>query len=82
MCAVDYPGALQLLAPEAAAFDDLVIVRGVDQYRKLPNKTLRLFRYAASHPKRHTHVLKTDDDCYVRCAHIVLLTSLTAHDAR
>lgn len=34
--------------------------------RNLPNKTIRLMRYAATHPAGYTHVLKTDDDCYVR----------------
>lgn len=61
-----------LLSKEAAARGDLVFVRGADTYHALPNKTLRTLRYA--HAMGATHLLKTDDDCYVRIDR--LLTSL------
>ncbi|CAL8463468.1 g3002 [Coccomyxa elongata] len=58
--------ALRDLRPEAELNGDLVVVRGTEEYRNLPNKTLRLLRYALSGIRQWTHVLKTDDDCYVR----------------
>lgn len=56
---------------EARQHNDTVVVRGADTYRQLPNKTVRLLRYAVAHPRRYTHVLKTDDDCYVRLPHLL-----------
>ena len=35
---------------ELAAHNDSVVLRGADTYRALPNKTLRLLRYAVAHP--------------------------------
>ena len=40
--------AAEMLAAEAAAHSDLVVVRGADAYRNLPNKTVRLLRYMLS----------------------------------
>ncbi len=37
-----------MLTAEAAAHEDLVVVRGADAYRNLPNKTVRLLRYMLS----------------------------------
>ena len=37
-----------MLAAEAAEHSDLVVVRGADAYRNLPNKTVRLLRYMLS----------------------------------
>eukprot|EP01024_Parvocaulis_polyphysoides_P005978 TRINITY_DN1151_c1_g1_i2.p1 TRINITY_DN1151_c1_g1~~TRINITY_DN1151_c1_g1_i2.p1 ORF type:complete len:399 (-),score=53.31 TRINITY_DN1151_c1_g1_i2:165-1361(-) len=45
---------------------DMVVIPGKDTYFNLPNKTIRLFTYALSSLKNYTHILKTDDDCYVR----------------
>lgn len=39
---------------------------GQDIYRYLPNKTLQLFKYALSSPCKFTHIMKTDDDVYIR----------------
>lgn len=39
---------------------------GADLYRTLPGKTLHLLRYALSSPCRFSHILKTDDDVYLR----------------
>lgn len=101
-------------------YNDTVVLRGMDTYRNLPNKTLRLMRYVLAHPAGacgamlwecfcmcppvraaaallcalpgpqaarrescactsllllhpagYTHVLKTDDDCYVRIPKIL-----------
>lgn len=40
--------AAQMLGAEAAEHGDLVVVRGADAYRNLPNKTVRLLRYMLS----------------------------------
>lgn len=66
------------LRPEAEANSDIVVVRGTEEYRNLPNKTLRLLRYALSSAKQWTHVLKTDDDCYVRGPALVSTLRLPA----
>lgn len=91
-----------------------MVLRGADTYKNLPNKTLRLLRYALAHPAGggssrllsavnmnhqlsapaeqqplclqaspdpaaaaiphsaagYTHVMKTDDDCYVRISKV------------
>lgn len=39
---------------------------GVDIYKNLPSKTLQLLHYALSSECKFTHVLKTDDDVYLR----------------
>eukprot|EP01024_Parvocaulis_polyphysoides_P057832 TRINITY_DN6175_c0_g3_i3.p1 TRINITY_DN6175_c0_g3~~TRINITY_DN6175_c0_g3_i3.p1 ORF type:complete len:274 (-),score=39.81 TRINITY_DN6175_c0_g3_i3:99-920(-) len=50
---------------------DLLIIRGVDHYRNLRNKTIKLMRFALSSPNKYTHIMKTDDDCYVRMGYIL-----------
>jgi len=45
---------------------DMVIVPGKEAYRLLPEKTLRLMHYGLSSPCNYTHILKTDDDVYLR----------------
>lgn len=46
--------------------NDIVFIRGQEKYENLPNKTFGILKYAISSPSQYTHVLKTDDDCYVR----------------
>lgn len=43
-----------------------MVVRGADTYLDLPNKTFRTLRWALAHPRGYTHVLKADDDTWVR----------------
>lgn len=94
---------LPAIAGEVAAHGDIVVLRGADTYKNLPNKTLRLLRFAVAAPAgkncplvmrgraaksrqpdtwqpaprslpplppppvaAYTHVLKTDDDCFLR----------------
>lgn len=38
------------LQAELARHNDTVVLRGEDTYKNLPNKTLRLLRYALAHP--------------------------------
>lgn len=60
------PAAVSMLRDEAAEQDDLVVIKGLDIYNNLPQKTVGLLRYFISLPTAFTHILKTDDDCYVR----------------
>lgn len=39
---------------------------GRELYRYLPNKTLQLLKYGLSSPCQFTHIVKTDDDVYLR----------------
>lgn len=55
-----------ILEQEVLAYNDTVIVRGKEKYMNFPNKTIRLLRFMLMSAKRYTHVLKTDDDCFVR----------------
>ncbi|KAL4451696.1 hypothetical protein ABPG75_007358 [Micractinium tetrahymenae] len=57
---------LPTLQEEALAHNDTVVLRGKDKYLNLPNKTLRFLRYVLAHPAGYTHLLKVDDDTYVR----------------
>lgn len=54
------------LREEAAVHGDLAVVPGVEAYKQLPAKTLRTLRYALSSPCRYTHIVKTDDDVFLR----------------
>ncbi|PSC73855.1 putative beta-1,3-galactosyltransferase 16 isoform X1 isoform B [Micractinium conductrix] len=58
--------ALALLGEEIQQHADIVIVPGLDTYRNLPSKTLQLLKFALSSDCQFTHVMKTDDDVYVR----------------
>ena len=51
---------------EVAKHGDLVVLRGEDSYQKLPQKISKMLRYALTAARGYTHVLKTDDDTYVR----------------
>jgi hypothetical protein len=39
---------------------------GQDLYRNLPSKTLQLLKYALSSDCQYTHIMKVDDDVYLR----------------
>jgi hypothetical protein len=56
-----------------AAHGDIVLVPGLDTYRNLPSKTLRLLHLGLAHACVFTHVMKVDDDCYVRPAELLRL---------
>ncbi|GMH44123.1 hypothetical protein BSKO_12057 [Bryopsis sp. KO-2023] len=60
------PSAINALKDELSLHDDMIIVPGLDTYENLPLKTLGLMRYVLSSPVQYTHVLKTDNDCFVR----------------
>ena len=71
---------MQKLEAEIREHDDVFVVRGDDSYDNLSNKTLGLLKYALSSPRRYTHVLKTDDDTYVRVHR--LLDTLGVHEEK
>lgn len=58
--------AVGLLSEEVRRYDDLVLIRGHDVFGYLPAKTLGIMKYSLASIQNYTHILKTDDDCYVR----------------
>lgn len=58
--------ALEVLPREIKAQGDIVFLPGLESYHLLPEKTLRLMKYALSSPCNFTHILKTDDDVFLR----------------
>lgn len=58
---------------ELMEHQDIVFLRGHDIYTNLFNKTHGMFKYALSHPKSYTHILKTDDDVYIRTSKLLEL---------
>jgi hypothetical protein len=51
---------------EAREHRDLVVLRGREDYSLLSLKTLQLLKYSLLSPSFYTHIVKTDDDCYLR----------------
>ncbi|GIL53543.1 hypothetical protein Vafri_9120, partial [Volvox africanus] len=45
---------------------DFVFVPGLDTYRNLPSKSMRMLQLALSSPLQYTHIVKCDDDVFVR----------------
>eukprot|EP01025_Chloroclados_australasicus_P003122 TRINITY_DN10721_c0_g1_i1.p1 TRINITY_DN10721_c0_g1~~TRINITY_DN10721_c0_g1_i1.p1 ORF type:complete len:655 (+),score=90.89 TRINITY_DN10721_c0_g1_i1:891-2855(+) len=76
----DIGKAYELLQEEVQQHNDIIFVPGLDTYRNLPNKTLRLLQYAMSSPCEYTHVMKTDDDVYMRMANLVDLLHESADE--
>ncbi|CAD7700401.1 unnamed protein product [Ostreobium quekettii] len=75
-----YDKVLKSLEEELAHHDDMIFVRGLDTYGNLKFKVFGLFKYASSSPRQYTHVLKTDDDCYVRMP--LLLEAIKGGDGK
>ena len=59
------------LAMEVEKYGDIAVVPGMEDYYKLPEKTLAMMRYALSSGCKYTHVLKTDDDVYLRTGYLL-----------
>eukprot|EP01023_Acetabularia_acetabulum_P038493 TRINITY_DN3691_c0_g1_i6.p3 TRINITY_DN3691_c0_g1~~TRINITY_DN3691_c0_g1_i6.p3 ORF type:complete len:322 (-),score=52.55 TRINITY_DN3691_c0_g1_i6:1598-2527(-) len=74
--------AHNLLEKEAKQHNDIFFVPGLDSYRNLPNKTLRLLQYALSSPCDYTHIMKTDDDVYIRMTNLMQLLHENEHDSK
>jgi hypothetical protein len=59
------------LEREQAEFDDIVFDSAVEEaYLKLLDKTVAMFRHAVKSPLAFTHIVKTDDDCFVSVARL------------
>lgn len=58
--------AADFLTEEAATYGDISFVPGEESYRQLPAKTLQTLHYALSSPCQYTHIIKTDDDVFLR----------------
>lgn len=59
------------LSNESETFNDIIFVDLIDVYRNLSKKLLKFFH--SSHKSNITHLLKTDDDCYLNVEQIVRL---------
>ena len=60
------------LLNEFNTFDDIIFVDLIDVYRNLAEKLLKFFHHLFQFQKSNiTHVLKTDDDCYLNVVQIV-----------
>ncbi len=58
--------AADFLKEEIAMHGDIAFVPGEESYRQLPAKTLHTLHYALSSPCHYTHIVKTDDDVFLR----------------
>jgi hypothetical protein len=55
------------LRAEAKVFGDIVVTSEImENYRNATYSVISIFRVAAGLADRITHVLKTDEDCYIR----------------
>ncbi|XRB01150.1 N-acetyllactosaminide beta-1,3-N-acetylglucosaminyltransferase [Pycnococcus provasolii] len=57
---------------------DVVVLPAPEGYRNLPLKTRMAFAYAMAHPAEFTHILKVDDDVYVRITHLLMSATVEA----
>ena len=62
---------MTLLGDEISEYGDIVAIRGSDVYNNLTNKTLGIMKYMLSAPEGYTHLMKTDDDVYIRVRKLV-----------
>ena len=68
---MDIEAVVEDLAMEVKAHGDLAIVPGIEDYFRLPEKTIAMMRYALSSACDYTHILKTDDDVYLRTQYLL-----------
>jgi len=47
-------------------YNDIVVLPGKEDYLELPRKSIQVLQYAVESPCNYTHVMKIDDDCYLR----------------
>lgn len=58
--------AYNALRGEIKMYNDITVLPGVEDYLELPRKTFEMVQYSVESPCDYTHVLKIDDDCYLR----------------
>lgn len=68
------------LAEEIEMHGDMAVLPGLEDYYKLPEKTLATMRYALSSACDYTHILKTDDDVYVRPGNLLNIIDQGLYD--
>ena len=59
------------LIDEYRLYKDIAVIPGPENYMALPIKTFSMMRYALSSTCQYTHVLKTDDDVYLRIGYLL-----------
>ena len=59
------------LVDEFEEYNDIAIVPGPENYMALPTKTFSMMRYALASSCQYTHILKTDDDVYLRLSYLL-----------
>lgn len=69
------PTMRNLLEEEHKQHGDIVFIRGHDSYNTLVNKTEGMLKYMFSLPENYTHVIKTDDDVYIRVRKLIQAVS-------
>lgn len=65
------PISLRQLEYEAFTHNDLVVVRGPDGQEHMGNKTLGILQYYLSSPRSFSHLVKVNDDVYVRIPRVI-----------
>lgn len=74
--------ACDVLTDEVEEEGDMVVVPGLDAYRNLSNKTLRVLEYGLLSPCNFTHIMKIDDDTYLRPAQLLKVLKETGRSGR
>eukprot|EP00890_Picochlorum_soloecismus_P001559 jgi/Picsp_1/2403/NSC_05864-R1_udp-gal:beta c beta - polypeptide 4 len=59
------------LAEEYSIYGDIAIIPGPEEYRSLPTKTFSMLRFGLSSECKYTHIVKTDDDVYLRVSKLL-----------
>lgn len=67
------------LIEEYKTYGDIAIVPGPENYMALPTKTFSMMRYALSSTCEFTHILKTDDDVYLRVGYLLQIIQEGLH---
>lgn len=67
------------LVEEYTMYRDVAIVPGPENYMALPIKTFSMMRYALSSTCEFTHILKTDDDIYLRVGYLLQIIQTGLH---
>jgi hypothetical protein len=67
------------LVEEYTVYRDVAIVPGPENYMALPIKTFSMMRYALASTCEFTHILKTDDDVYLRVGYLLQIIQEGLH---
>jgi hypothetical protein len=67
----EFQSIAQDLAEEYSIYGDIAIIPGPEEYRSLPTKTFSMLRFGLSSECKYTHIVKTDDDVYLRISKLL-----------